>query len=717
MSHFVLLLALGLVLAGAGSGWSRPAPGAAVPVARGAVARALPSTPAHRLRQIERALTQRFGPVCGAGGVRASSGFAGGVQVRMSVAPAHDARGRARAWTDAEAQKILTRMRDEVRRGFADVRLLPTSGVELEPVTPGKAQRVWTWSMLDTAQLQRMAQSSGIRQAEGPDAGRVGPVLGAPEAAAPEYPPSSGPASAGGAGTATVDGVAVTARALAPPPPPLADGGDLRSGSSETVFRASRGGRSSAGGRGTSRSAGPRLEAGPESVAPPAAGASFGNGVETPPTARPMDAYGRALPGAVELPGDAGPLPPRRPALYVAQPGGYGRGGYSGSSVDPTLPTSIYQYPRDNDALEWLIERDVGDALRSNFKDARVHARIERPQVVRLNLEVAMTGHHQENVEHILHFTRDTTHAVFKQKFNLLRIHHTSRIRVTEADDRFSYDYRFHELTPYGHRDRHDDHPLWSELRMERSFVIDVPRAFMLGRDVSAISAGYLSRSVSPGLYSNVGFSSSNAAWVNVRRGFWERLEASLGYYSYSNELTPTADAFGIFTPSDSGLSAVTFSAKYQLPVEICGFSVAVGVTHSFQPGDQRRFYLPDDFERLYNAYVVGSRRFFESLLVHVSAKHTTITQKPDFADNGLNSLGLGFEYVVAERALLMLEVEGEKYEKESYANFGTIDGGDGVNVNAGAVVGTRLGDVEVSARKLTEDRQREFNMSLGYRW
>jgi hypothetical protein len=669
----VAVLASGLALAGlsrveartsglSGASWA-PTHGSPTPRAG---SRRLP-TPAARLRQIEQALARRFAPLIGAAGVRGSSSCVGGVQVRMAIRPTRDARGQARAWTPTESRRILQKMREVLAAGFPDVTFLPSSGIELEPLARG--------GQLEVATFRALAQAR--RGAPGPRDPRTGALLGAPGDASPS--PEASPADPpeppapledaqaaqpppAGTGVNPDDGVAVPA-ADAPPPAPV------------------------------------------ESPAPETT-----TTVDVAPGAIPTP----AAPSAATPPAAAAPRSGLS-SLYPAQPGGYGHAGFAIRSQSATEPSSIYHYPRDNYALEFLIEREVGIALRGTFKDAKVRATITRPQVVRLDVEVAMHGHPQENREHILHFTRDTTNQVFKEKFNLLRIHHKSKLRVTEADDRFSYDYRFHELTPYGHHDRHEEDPLFSTLRLERDRVIDVPRAFMLPRDGTSIALSTSMRTAAPGLFSNVSISTANAYQLTFRRGFWNGLEASLGYYGYENDVVPTAR--GVLTASSGSLSAVTFGARYRMPYEINGFAMAVGLTHAFQKGADRRFFLPDDFERLYNLYLVGSRRYFESILVHVAAKRTFLTERPDFEDNALNSLGLAFEYVVHERAVMMLELEYEQYEEDTLAAFGTILDGEGLNVNVGAVVGTRLGDVEISARKITLDAMKDVTVGVAYKW
>jgi hypothetical protein len=430
---------------------------------------------------------------------------------------------------------------------------------------------------------------------------------------------------------------------------------------------------------------------------------------------------GRTAPAATgSVPGDAGPDPALRDAAlprFPPQPGGFGwrPAHLPGSGASELTTTTAYHHPRDAGGLEYLVEREVATAIQTTFKDVRVHARMIRPQVVRLDIEIAMHGHLQENLLQILHFTRDVTRVVVKERFNLLRIHHRSRIRVTEADSRFTLDYRFHELTPYGARDRGDDHPVFRRLRMERASVIDVPRAYALGRDASAFSVAGGTRNVHAGEYSNASAIDSSWGTLGVRRGFFHGLEAGLAFHFYSSDATPVPGR-SFASPSDD-LDVLTFAAKYLLPYELSGFALAVGLTHSFQQGAERKFYVVDDFERFYGIWVAGSRRILDTLLVHVTAKRTPIPQRPDFADNGINGLGLGFEYLIRNAAILMLELELEQFDSPVLAQIGTIQTGDGLNVNAGAVIGTRLGDVEVAARKLTVPEHKELRLGFAYHW
>jgi hypothetical protein len=386
-------------------------------------------------------------------------------------------------------------------------------------------------------------------------------------------------------------------------------------------------------------------------------------------------------------------------------------------AAPPRVPLEAgrYRHPSETHDLEYAIERQVGDGLRATFQDARVRARLVRAQCIRLDIEVAMHGSPREKLVHILHFTRDATLVVFREAFNRIRIDARSRIRVTEADDRFRYDYRFLDLTPYAPDARADENVLFRRLRVERAWGIDMPHARALPRDAWAVSVTGTTRSLANDVYSAVARSRSQIATVGLRRGLLPTVEASLSYTDTSNDVVPSAR--GVLASSGGALTAVSVGARTVLPFQVNGATIAAGVTRAYQPGDERRFYLPDDFERLYNLYVVASRRVFDNILVHFAAKRTSITLAPDTADGGIDTIGLGLEYRLFGLAVLMLELERESFDSPTVGRFGTLLDGDGLNVNAGAVFGTALGDVELTARKLTVPGQKEFSAGIACRW
>jgi hypothetical protein len=277
-----------------------------------------------RIDRIRRTVEQRFGPILGSGGVDVQDGAGGTVQVRMAVAPAHGAGREPRRWKPTESRKILARLKDVLDREFPDLVFLPSSGIVIEE--PG-SRRHRLESLCSLARSPRPLTRLDSERMDGPWAAPGDP---SPSAASAD------------------PGVPASVR----PSPSLPAVGPVFQ-SSAAVAEQEPSGFAGAGLAGTST---------------------------------PVPSSGPTLP---VYPSPLTPVP--REPTYPAQPGGFSKSSWAigdRTSRRPTTPSSIYQFPRDNEALEYLVEREVADAIRSTFKDARVRARMERPQVVRILLEV-----------------------------------------------------------------------------------------------------------------------------------------------------------------------------------------------------------------------------------------------------------------------------------------------------------------------------------------
>ena len=637
-------------------------------------------------------LSARYGSLLIPNGLRVDHDGVSGLRVWMTLAPPRSKLAQGRTWTRYEGQKILDSVLEDIHSSYPDLEILPSSGIEARNA---QGEIAWRQTLADS-----QIESTLL----------------------PPRDPRSAPA-------AVLE--------------------------SRMAARPLNGERSEPDDTKSSKSSPPVLVTQPlmgnafplSSRTSPATLAPFQNAPARRNTANRM---GTTLPDPVQLaqmsPSDFEAMEsddqaefdsgPAAQSTGPAAPSGSDSDMYDLRAVTPTLVTPVTQtpdssassagasrvqaprrllYPKDKESMEFEIEDMLEQQLGSVVESPTVRATFERARVVRLFVQFVFRGKRLDNAIQVLGVARDAIKLSLHDRFPGLRIHHRSRFRLREANERFVYDYDLLTLEPHGVETDYDRDPFFRPLRLTRDRVIDLPTAFPLDRNVGGASISYFKRFLSDDNYGDVVSSRSEGLTLKLRKSFFRGFEMAIQASGFGHKVEPVQR--GVFVESEGTLGVFGLEAKYQLPYEVMGMRIAAGFTQSFQEAGERAFYLPEDFERFYSLYVAGGRQILDHLIFHVGAIRSVATLEPLFDDETILTVGGGIEYRASPRALLLLEVLKRSVSGDSFSRFGPEIQDRGTTVNVGGVIGTRLGDLEVLIRQMSHSEIQEYQTGISVRW
>lgn len=256
-----------------------------------------------------------------------------------------------------------------------------------------------------------------------------------------------------------------------------------------------------------------------------------------------------------------------------------------------------------------------------------------------------------------------------------------------------------------------------SKLATLRARVIELPTAHTLfaGHRQSEVTA--YRRTVKDGLYDNIVRLETGGLDLGYRQGLVRGLELNVVYRTHvlgAGVRDPTT-----FTGASRGISVLTGSLKFT-PFRYKGMELGGGVSQSLVSDLDRPHFLPDDWERLSNLFVVFSTPFAPGFRAHVAALQSFIPASGPSDSATVLVGGLAVEWLPFEELRLAVEGVSERLSGTSVGELGAVaadDEGnsafDNAHANASVTWGLHsIGDISAYGRKLNREVDREFGVS-----
>ncbi|MBI4861214.1 MAG: hypothetical protein HY815_13295 [Candidatus Riflebacteria bacterium] len=362
-----------------------------------------------------------------------------------------------------------------------------------------------------------------------------------------------------------------------------------------------------------------------------------------------------------------------------------------------------------DDGLSRRLEGRIRQELGPRFPDLAVRVWFVTPHEIEVDLVVETSSVlTRSNKPVIREYLRRTVLTILANEHGSIWLSARSRFRVVSAKDKGAPTrVRIQKSVSVS-----------APISTVRSRVIELPTAHVLRPGYRQTEVGILKRTVGSSVFSNVTSVDLTGLDFSYRQGLVRGVEFMVAYRSHT-ESVATRDP-SLFRGGSRGLSVVTGGLKVQFPYRYNGMELSFGITGSLISDLDRPVFLPDEYERFSNAYVVFSTPLAPGFRVHAVGKQSQIPASGQSPSNTVKTLGAAVEWLPMEEVRFLAEVVNETLASDRVGDFGAVLSSNGTAsfggsyTNVGGLFGfRRFGDLLVYCRKLTQNENREYGASL----